>query len=292
MPDDPRYDPDSIRPGVPTIVTPTGRKPVGVADADAYFAKVIRSTDTETDAIGPVDDLNRYPAELASLSWPKGAPGVLTMSPRDAAMVGLYRLIRGVTWQSFDLQKVLDGDERVAITLHSFTRTDADGRDLPAIYFDWPDWAVEDMPAQAALITSPEEIAWEPSGLHARLLEETLHRFGEGTVLRYLGEISGPLEIVCICAHKDQRRGLEARLLQLFAAERHDDRFGRRAIVPEYFSREARFTLQGVTRVDGPPEAIGNRWQLTVSLLAEIEQVELLVAPGFVDSVAIDVVAS
>jgi hypothetical protein len=272
-------DPASITPGTPTIQTPCGPQPVGVPDSEAYFARFVRTAD-EIDTIAPLSDVNRYPAELMSASWCAG--GALALSPRDACMVALYHLVIGITWQNFDLQVVVDRKiEQVAIKQLGFEH---------GIRLDFPEWKNEDMPVGAGLITAPDEAVWDGAGLNAEMIDGTEDVFGAGTVLRNLGMIKVPVSLIYIAAHKDQRRGLEARLSVLLAAERADDRFARRVVVHEYFRRVVELSEFKISRPDTSATAIAGRWPLEVTLEAEVELVELVYSPGHLLGTQSDVV--
>jgi hypothetical protein len=277
-----QFDPDSLCAGIPTAGQPP--KPSGGAlPEDVYKVEVLRSLDGTSTLVSSTQ-IGRFPSELRSASFPFEGPPVLTLAPRDAAMLGLYRLIEGLRWHSVDLEALAkDGAQQARVSVHRLTR----------VFLDWPRSEQESMPAQTALITSVEDAAFEPSGRGARLLEETADRFYPDTLLRYLGHDQIiPLRLIFWTAHKDQRRGLEAKVTQLLAAERHDDRTGRRIVLPEYFSRVLRYTLQSTVRPDTEEGARGNEWVLDVSVLAEVEHVELVWSPGRVDNVGIGAVVA
>jgi len=174
------------------------------------------------------------------------------------------------------------GSKRAEVTPHKLTR----------VFLDWPDAQKESMPAQSALITSVGKSTFEPSGRGARLLPDTADLFYPDTLLRYLGQDQlVPLSLIIWSAHKDQRRGIEARLLQLLAAERHTEATGRRIMLPEYFSRTIRYALEDTERPDSAEGARGAEWILDLTILAEVPHVELVWSPGRVEGVQIDVSA-
>lgn len=279
------FDPDSIRPGVPTAGQPPA--PSGVLPSEAYEVEILRNEVDGTQVQAGSNRLNRYPEELRSASFPASGPPVLTLAPREAAMLGVYRMIEKLRWYAIDLEALAKGGAATTrVSVHT----------LDAVFLDWPDDRKEIMPAQRALITGPERASFEaPSGFSARILDgggdDTRDRFGENTVLRYLGKQDVPLMLIFWCAHKDQRRGLEARVAQLFAAERHNDSMGRRIILPEYFSRTIRYTLLDTERPDGADAARANEWILSFSLLAEVPHVELVWSPGTVERTVVGVEA-
>jgi hypothetical protein len=279
---DRQFDPDSLCADIPTAGQPP-RPSGGALPENVYEVEILRNLDG-TATLNSATQIGRYPSELRSASFPFDGPPVLTLAPRDAAMLGLYRLIEGLRWHSVDLEALAkDGAPQARVSVHPLTR----------VFLDWPRSEQESMPAQTALITSVEDAVFEPSGRGARILEETADRFYPETLLRYLGHDQIiPLRLIFWTAHKDQRRGLEARVAQLLAAERHDDKCGRRIILPEYFSRVIRYTIQSTSRPDAEEGARGNEWVLDVSVLAEVPHVELVWSPGRVDTVGISSVVS
>lgn len=272
------YDPETLRPGVPTTLTPSGPKPVGVADSEAYFARIVQNTDgTLTRA--SLATGSTYTSPLESASHPRAGEPILTLAPRDAAMLGLWQLIKDLTWYSYDLRAVASGNDRVHTTRSQF-------RD---VVFDWPEWSKTDAPTGIALINSVETAGFDMAGFNPRLLEETADIYADGTVLRYLGEQRIPLSIWSWCAHKDQRRGLEAALLERLAVEQNSDLPGRRVLVPEYFNRPVLYQLTGTTRPDSPDGAGANEWVLQIELTAEIDHVQLVRIPGYFEGGKVDV---
>lgn len=271
------YDPESIRADACVQYTETGPHPLDLPE-DTYFARVVRSPDGTHTKVS-TEAHATYPSPLLSAGWPDAGTGVLILPPRDAAKIGLYRILRSMVWQSYSLLEAVAGHGRVAITKHTFEN----------VSFDWPDWGTNDTPAGKALITSLDSEATHEQPGEVRLLDETLGLFAPNTVLRHLGQQTIPLQIICWCAHKDQRRGLEARLLTELAAERVDDRPGRRVVIPEYFSRVARYTLGGTTLPDDADRAAAHEYLLVVSVTAEIEHVDLVYTPGFLERPRADV---
>lgn len=276
-----RFDPTSIRPDIPITMTPAGPRPSGVPDADAYFAAITNSGDG-VESIGPVGLRHYYDELIRSVSWSEDCAGVTTMHPRDACMLALYKLIANMKWRTISLAALVSqapGDNEPprppAMTQHK----------LETVRLDHPDWDDTDIPVGNALISAPDEIMWTPSPdgfvRQPYLVDGTEDVFGEGTMLRYLGEYTDvPMRLVLWFAHKDIRRGFEARFCALLAAERKADQFHRRVIVPEYFGREATLRLVSSSKPDDPTSAQAQRWPFVATISAEIEQVELVQIPG------------
>lgn len=271
------FDTDSLIPGTPTAGQPP--RPAGPLPEDAYTVEILRTAADGTQTLNSATQASRYPSELQSASFPIDGPPVLTLAPRDAAMLGLARMILGMRFHATDLQVLLEsGASQTRVSVHKIER----------VHLDWPTTQQESMPSGNALITGPDESPFQPSGRQARLLTETADRFHPNTMLRYLGEDQEiPLQLIIWTAHKDQRRGLEAKIAKLLAAEVHDDRTGRRIILPEYFSRVIRYTMTSTTRPDSAEGARGNEWILSVAITAEVPHVELVWSPGYVDRVIV-----
>ncbi len=279
MQGDRRPDPSSLRREVRRVQTPAGPKPVSTPDALAYFADQAQVGDRSAQLVSP-NPINTYAAPLPSLSWPDDSPGLITLHPRDAAMLAVASLLATMRWNSRDLgQLVGDPTKPPVITQHK----------LDKVRLEWPDWDAADIPVDSALVNAGGSAPWDPAERHPRLIPSTLgvfdHLAGLSsdkplTVLRYIGEYQVPVSVFAWFAHRDIRRGFEARLCAMMAASRIDDVFSRRVIVPQYFDREARISLGESLRPDDAASAAANRWPLEVQLSVELEHVELVLAPG------------
>ena len=265
-------DPTSILVGTQTIETDQGPKPSGVLDEDAYVAGTFE-TGGGARSFGPLDLKHYYNDLLASASWPDDGGGIATMGPVDAAQLALCHLIARATWQSRPLAGLGEAPAQPHLTVHRLER----------IYFDWPRWDGRDIPVSQALITSPEEARWEPGARTSMLLDSTIDVFGPGTMLRHLGEWEVPLRMIVWFAHQDMRRGFQARISSLLAAERSRETWHRIVVVPEYFNRDVTLMLQTVARPDTGEQAQANRWPIEFSLMAAVEHVELVRVPGYIE---------
>ena len=276
-------DPASICPGVPIIQTTSGPRPAGVPDEDAYFAATLEAGDG-VQTLGPIGQKHYYDNLLRSESWPEGGGGITTMHPRDAAMLGLAHLIEGMSWQSKDMRMISGGigvaPSSPALTVHK----------LGKCSFDWPEWDSTDIPVNRALITTPDEARWnvDEAVRSSFLMEGSENVYGPGTMLRYLGEYEIPLRLIAWFGHKDIRRGFEARLAAMLAAERTHEIWHRRVRVPEYFGADVRLVNQSSSRPDGQDTAQANRWPLEVSIVADVAQLELVRIPGYTIGVALE----
>ena len=118
----------------------------------------------------------------------------------------------------------------------------------------------------SALVNAGGSAPWDPAERHPRLIPSTFGVFDSLaglssdkplTVLRYIGEYQVPVSVFAWFAHRDIRRGFEARLCAMMAASRVDDVFSRRVIVPQYFDREARISLGESLRPDDADLKLG-----------------------------------
>jgi hypothetical protein len=255
-------DPESLGYDVKALLTGAGNHPICVDPSDSHFAEIIQNSD------GTYTKVSR--AAGATYPGPLRLVEVLQLSPRDAAMLGLYGILKNLTWQSFNLKDVATRTPIVAITPLRFDD----------VVFDWPSWNVTDALTSKALITSIDAATYEQPG-EVRLLDETAELFAPGSILRHLGTQRIPLQIVCWCAHADQRRALESKLMSALAAEERSDLPGRRLVIPEYFNRVARYAMRSTMRPDDESRAAANEHVLEVPVEAEIEHVQLVYSPGY-----------
>jgi len=283
MPIEQTPDPSSIKPGVPIIQTPSGPRPAGVLDEDAYFAATLEAGDGVRTR-GPIGQKHYYDKLLRSESWPEDGGGITTMHPRDAAMMGLFHLLRGMRWQSKDLRTIGGAVDQPpnspVLTVHQLKR----------IELDWPQWDAKDIPIDMALITTPDEARWnvDEAVRSSFLIEGSKNVYGPETMLRYLGEYEIGLRVIAWFGQKDIRRGFEARLAAMLAAERTHEIWHRRVRVPEYFGAEVRLVIQSSARPDQADTAQANRWPLEFSIMADVAQLELVRIPGYTTGVALD----
>lgn len=279
MPIDRRPDPSSLRPAVKRIQTTSGPKPVSLSDHLAYVADQVAAGDRARQ-IGSPNPINFYAEPLASESWPDDSPGLITLHPRDAAMLAVSTLLASIKWNSRELgELVADPRKTPVITQHK----------LAKVRLEWPDWDGPDIPVDSALVNAGGEAQWDPARRQAYLIDGTEGVYGEGTILRYLGEYQVPISVFAWFAHRDIRRGFEARFCAMLAANRVDDVFCRRVLVPAYFDQEARIQLGGSSRPDDAASAASNRWPLEVQMSVEVAQVELIRTPARTKSVATNV---
>lgn len=214
----------------------------------------------------------RYPAppgrvlEINELV-PVGDPRDL---PEDTvALIAATRMVERLRFKRIDLDAfIADG------TVMSSTF------ELKRVLFEWPraEDPIEPMPS-ALIQQTDDETTYAPEGMETQLLEDTLDRYGDGTILRKLGTAAVPLLITVWCAHKEERRAIRAKLVRAAMAEPSDQRWARRVVVPEYYDRVVIFEIQGAAVDDDAEDAQQNHWVLAMRLLARVEIVELVQPP-------------
>lgn len=262
--------------------TPTGPRPEGVVDSDAYFAAQLKIGNVE--AFGPADLRNYYAQLIESESWPDDGTGITTLHPRDVAMLAVARLLQGMRWTSWDMREILDGNGKPGPPRHQKHK-------LEKIVLDWPEWDSTSVPIDTALVVAPDECDPDPAAQTTFFIdgsaapENTVDMFAPGTVLRYLGGYDIPIRVIIWSGHKDIRRGLESRLTALLAARRENEFVNRVVTVPEYFMRDVTIRLGPSSRPDTLESATANKWPLEVAMTAEVEHVELVRIPGWIETV-------
>jgi len=211
------------------------------------------------------------------------------LSPRlfvddlTALQVGMADILTSLTFTTIDRKALLE-DRRV----------EANEMRVERVFLDWPDTEDDQVPVPSATVMAPDaqdiELAGPLSG--RQLLEDTVGVYGEGTVLRHLGEVSTTIQVVFWVAHKDERAAVRREMINAFIAEPDDERGGRRVTVPEYFDRVARFSLRDVAYQDNPTDARQKIWPLVARFDADIQLVKLVQAPATLLVPRIDVQAT
>lgn len=209
-----------------------------------------------------------YPRDLTPVDLDKDLDALAAMQ------IGFARLLQGMTIKSLNLEARLAND-------------DLQSRDwkLTRIYFDWPRQEDDEAPSPSACILCPDDRLYERQDLSTILLEETLHVFGAGTVLRKLANVTCDLEVTFWDFNKEERRGTVAALERTLLAEPADERQGRRVPVVEYFDRVARFDLKAIRYPDTSEGAQANEWVMQARVGADIDRVVLVAAPPLMKAV-------
>jgi len=205
-----------------------------------------------------------------------------TLDSSSAMQIGLYSMLRNMRAWRIGLDDLMrEGDLQAS----SF--------ELARVFFDWPrqEDAIDPMPS--ATITLPEEEVYGHQGIGGGvILEETADQWGPGTILKKTAHATTTLNLVIWSAHKEERRGLKKALQRVFLTEPHEEMSGRRVVVPQYFDRVARFELLGIRYDDGQESAQSNEWILVARFAADIDVVDLVTRPPYMQQPAIAVTAT
>jgi hypothetical protein len=187
-----------------------------------------------------------------------------------AIQIGLFRILAKLTFVTLDRKKLVETGIVESNTMQ-----------IKRVFLDFPDTEDEFAPLPSITIMAPAETALELSGPLSgqQLLEDTLGLYGEGLVLRKVGEVEATIEVVSILTHTDERAGLRRGLIDAFTAEPDDERSGRRVIVSEYFDRIVRYDLMGITYGDTAETAQQKNFPLVARFMASTELVKLVAAP-------------
>ena len=201
----------------------------------------------------------------------------------SALQIGMYRILEQLVFTTVNRRALVDSQgQDIRVNEMQFQR----------IFLDWPNTENDMIPVPSATILAPAEqsttLGEAPQG-GQQILEETADLFAPNTVLRKFGETIVDLQVQMLLNNKDDRAGVRKGLIDAFMAEPDDERAGRRVLVPEYFSRVARFSLVGMDYPDTPDDAKMKHFPLTARFVADIEMVKLVQLPTELLTPRIDV---
>jgi hypothetical protein len=147
-------------------------------------------------------------------------------------------------------------------------------------------------PVPSAAIGIVGEQAYEADNLSLSVLEETVDRFGPGTVLKKVSHTKATLTVTSILGHKDDRGGVKKAWEDAFLDEPEDERAGRHVVVKAYYERVVRVVLKSVSFPDNAGDAQGNKWKVVATLDADVDVVKLVKSPGVMHPPQVGVDAS
>lgn len=237
--------------------------------------RVVRETDVGGWVVELTDGtLVAAPAPTSRLlaSEPYRALGIAThLDVATVCQIAVWRLLQTAEMVSMDLDALLEG--RAIKTSEPFM--------LRRVFFGWPtqDEDIKPMPSAAILVDG--ETDYEGQGMGVDIDPDTADRYGEGTVLRPVSEVTQPVSVVVWCAHKEERRAVRAAFERVFAVEPQDQRRGRHVVVPEYYDRVVQVDLaSGNPAQEGPNDAQTNIWAHRINLTCSVVQVDLVGLPA------------
>lgn len=201
-------------------------------------------------------------------------PAVDADRPVDAftaCQLGLWGLLSAMRPRSFDLARWLQEGEKRTRELQ-FQR----------IFLDWPRAEEDATPTPSVCVMQGGEGAYDQSDINPdnRLVESSLDVHAPGTVLKMTAFLRVPVQLLVMCATKDDRAGVRRAFEDAFLVEPDDDRPGRRVLVPAYYDQVVRYQLTAQNYADDPETAQANQWILTAQLDAEVPVVVLVPAPS------------
>lgn len=233
------------------------------------------NTDPATATIVQADDgvQQRVPAETSQVVYPVDlvpSRSEIHMDSLAVCQIALMRLLMGMEIHRFDLQAYVETGDLQTSPMH-----------LERVIFDHPRNEDEIDPMPTAAIVQVGEGRYEGQALETQVEEDTIDVFQPYTVLRKVGLVNLPLQVVVWSAHKEERRGIRAAMERTFLAERTDERPGRRVAVPEYFDRVVRCNMQTIAYPDTQEAAKANQWILVAEIAADVDVVFLVGRPGY-----------
>lgn len=155
----------------------------------------------------------------------------------------------------------------------------ADGRkvNMKKIYLDWPPNEAELGPATATVLEADEQDFGDDISA-ARYLEDTLHKFGDGTILFRSAFSVVRLQVYMTFGHRDDRRAFRAEL-EDWLVEQQTERMGRAVNVPAYYGVQVRTQLVSLQHVDDGEKAQRDMWPLVAGIVCQVPIVRLVTAP-------------
>ncbi|MCP4303038.1 MAG: hypothetical protein GY783_20840 [Gammaproteobacteria bacterium] len=186
-----------------------------------------------------------------------------------ALQLGMWMILNALEFTTIDrLALVTSG--RIESNTRNFTR----------IFLDWPEAEDGAVPRPSATIHAPQgqEMTLAGPVFGDTLIDETQDVYAPGTVLKSLYALETDLVVSMIMANTDDRAGVRKGIINAFS-EPGDQRSGRRVLVPWYFEREARYTLQSIAYDDDAQNAQANIFPMTARFKADIEVVSLVESP-------------
>lgn len=111
------------------------------------------------------------------------------------------------------------------------------------------------------------------------LLDETVDKYGDGTVLRRLGNAVQDITIHSISAHHEERRAIKKAWEQDFLAEPNILLTGRRVTVEQYYDREVRMNLKSIEYPETEQGTLENAHVCVATFEMEVEVVRLVTRP-------------
>lgn len=180
---------------------------------------------------------------------------------------------------------VVKDDEKIAAGVPAPARE----VEIKTIYIDWPPNEAQLSPAMATIMEVDEQDFGDEIGV-SRYLEETRHKFGEGTVLFRHTFSTLRFAVHMIFGHRDDRRAFRAEI-EKWLTEPQSERQGRGVIVPAYYGAQVQLALASLQNLDDGDKAQRNIWALVAGVVCRVPVLELVGSPAKLRTPGIDVAA-
>lgn len=188
-----------------------------------------------------------------------------------AMQLGLWQIFASLKMYSFDLKDYLaNGD----IQTREFAFTN--------IFLDWADVEDDADITPGVAIHQASVTTYEDLGLTSNILEETVNRFCENTVVKVMHQAKCRLQATCWLANRDDRGGVRKAIEDAFDSPL-DGRPCRIVTIPQYYDMEARYSLTSVDYPDNESSAQSNTWPIIAIFQAEIPVAKLVRSPGYLE---------
>lgn len=196
-----------------------------------------------------------------------------SFGPEMAAKLAVVDLLRNFAAHDVQWKQVVTGTAQPAQVIHLRSG---------AVILNWPEQGVIEAPLKMT-VQEQGEFDYDDLGLSGpNMLDETLDKFGVGTVLMHEADVTGTVAIDLVVASSSIRDAVRLALRRLFAMEPNDTRTGRRVVLSSYYDSDVRVSLaRRPFQTDNTPSEIqAGRYGLTCLLDIDVPAVRLVASPG------------
>lgn len=109
--------------------------------------------------------------------------------------------------------------------------------------------------------------------------EETVDKYGAGTVLQTVGDATTKMVVLALLGTKDDRAAMRKALIDVLIGEPKLSRWGREVTVPEYYDQVVRLDPTHIGYPDTDEDARANRWPIQMRLESTVPLVRLVPTP-------------
>lgn len=212
----------------------------------------------------------------------RGVPTTATTFQNDLRILHPERELDATVPMQIAVWNILESMRLYRMNLENFIKTGT----VSSSSFEWkgitygiPEIGQAEGPLPWAAIVENGECNYEQQSQETDLIDDTTDAFEPGTVLRRYATATQSLAIYCLSAHKEERRGIKSALESAFLAEPDDDKAHRRVLVPQYYNRTVRLAMGKIDYADDGPKTQADKFELVMTLDAEVEVVRLVSRP-------------